>query len=59
MDQRIGNTPTVKVLLLHGGSGFTHEDLEAFDSFFPAAGIEYYYDEFGSFYSDQPEDPDL
>ncbi len=34
MDQRIGNTPTVKVLLLHGGSGFTHEDFEAFDSFF-------------------------
>jgi proline iminopeptidase len=40
------------VLLLHGGPGFTHEYLEAFDSFFPAAGVEYYYyDQLGSYYS--------
>ena len=58
--KRIGNNPTVKVLLLHGGPGFTHEYLEAFDSYFPAAGIEYYYyDQLGSYYSDQPDDPDL
>jgi len=58
--KRIGNNPTIKVLLLHGGPGFTHEYLEAFDSFFPSAGIEYYYyDQLGSYYSDQPEDPDL
>jgi hypothetical protein len=31
------------VLLLHGGSGATHEYLEACDSYLPAAGIEYYY----------------
>src|SRR5262249_26345063 len=41
--KRIGNHPTMKVLLLHGGPGATHEYLEAFDSYFPAAGIEYYY----------------
>jgi len=58
--KRIGNNPRVKVLLLHGGPGFTHEYLEAFDSYFPGAGIEYYYyDQLGSFYSDQPNDPSL
>jgi proline iminopeptidase len=58
--KRIGNHPTMKVLLLHGGPGATHEYLEAFDSYFPAAGIEYYYyDQLGSYYSDQPSDPEL
>ena len=58
--KRIGNNPTTKVLLLHGGPGVTHEYLEAFDSYFPAAGIEYYYyDQLGSYYSDQPEEPEL
>ena len=38
----------------------THEYLEAFDSFLPAAGIEYYYyDQLGSAYSDQPDAPEL
>src|SRR5215472_13697694 len=58
--KRIGNNPRVKVLLLHGGPGMTHEYLEAFDSYLPAAGFEYYYyDQLGSFYSDQPKDPQL
>jgi len=58
--KRVGNNPTIKVLLLHGGPGFTHEYLEAFDSYFPGAGIEYYhYDQLGSTYSDQPDEPDL
>jgi len=58
--KRIGNNPHARVLLLHGGPGMTHEYLEAFDSYFPAAGIEYYYyDQLGSFYSDQPDDPSL
>lgn len=58
--KRIGNNPDKKVLLLHGGPGATHEYLEAFDSYFPAAGIEYYYyDQLGSYYSDQPNEPDL
>ncbi len=58
--KRVGNNPTMKVLLLHGGPGFTHEYFEAFDSFFPGAEIEYYYyDQLGSYYSDQPNEPDL
>jgi proline iminopeptidase len=58
--KRIGNNPTVKVLLLHGGPGLTHEYWEAFDSYFPAAGIEYYYyDQLGSSYSDRPDEPEL
>jgi len=58
--KRVGNNPTIKVLLLHGGPGATHESFEAFDSFLPAAGIEYYYyDQLGSHYSDQPDAPDL
>jgi len=58
--KRIGNSPTMKMLLLHGGPGATHEYFEAFDSYFPAAGIEYYYyDQLGSAYSDQPDDPSL
>ena len=58
--KRVGNNPTIKVLLLHGGPGGTHEAFEAFDSYFPAAGIEYYYyDQLNSAYSDQPNDPEL
>jgi len=50
----------VKVLLLHGGPGFSHEYLEAFESFLPQAGIEmYYYDQLGCNNSDQPDDPAL
>ena len=53
--KRVGNNPKLKVLLLHGGPGATHEYFEAFDSYFPGAGIEYYYyDQLGSAYSDQP-----
>ena len=58
--KRVGNNPTQKVLLLHGGPGATHELFESFDSYFPGAGIEYYYyDQLGSAYSDQPDDPQL
>ena len=58
--KRVGNNPRIKVLLLHGGPGATHEYFEAFDSYFPAAGIEYYYyDQLGSAYSDQPDQPAL
>lgn len=31
--KRIGNNPELKMLLLHGGPGYTHECLEACDSF--------------------------
>ena len=58
--KRVGNNPTIKVLLLHGGPAATHEYLEAFDSYFPGAGVEYYfYDQLGSAYSDQPTDDSL
>ena len=58
--KRIGNNPRIKVLLLHGGPGADHEYMEAFDSYFPNAGIEYYYyDQLGSFFSDQPKEPSL
>jgi proline iminopeptidase len=58
--KRVGNNPTIKLLLLHGGPGATHEYFEAFDTWLPGEGIEYYYyDQLGSYYSDQPTDPDL
>jgi proline iminopeptidase len=58
--RRVGNNPRIKVLLLHGGPGATHEYFEAFDGYFPAAGIEYYYyDQLGSAHSDQPDLPEL
>ncbi len=58
--KRIGNSPALQVLLLHGGPGSTHEYLEACDSYLPAAGVEYYYyDQLGSGFSDQPAEPSL
>lgn len=58
--KRVGNNPRIKVLLLHGGPAATHEMFEAFDSYFPGEGIEYYYyDQLGSAYSDQPKEPSL
>lgn len=58
--KRVGNNPTIKVLLLHGGPATTHEYFESFDSFLPKEGIEYYYyDQLGSYYSDQPSDSSL
>lgn len=58
--KRVGNNPTMKVLLLHGGPGATHEYFESFDSYLPAAGIEYYYyDQLESAYSDKPSDSSL
>ena len=58
--KRVGNNPKIKVLLLHGGPGMTHEIYESFDGFFPQEGIEYYYyDQLGSYYSDQPDDLSL
>jgi proline iminopeptidase len=58
--KRVGNNPELKVLLLHGGPGATDELYECFDVWFPRAGIEYYYyDQLGSWRSDQPDDPSL
>lgn len=58
--RRVGNNPAIKVLLLHGGPGASSDFQSVFDSFFPAAGIEYYhYDQLGSFLSDKPSEPEL
>jgi proline iminopeptidase len=57
--KRIGRGP-VKVLLLHGGPGFSHDYLECFEDFLPPAGIEmYYYDQLGCGNSDRPNDDRL
>jgi proline iminopeptidase len=58
--KRVGNNPKIKVLLLHGGPGFTHELFECFDGYLPNEGIEYvYYDQLDSYYSDKPNDSTL
>ena len=58
--KRVGNNPDMKVLLLHGGPGATHEYFESADSYFPNAEVEYYYyDQLGSGNSDNPEDERL
>ena len=58
--KRFGNNPTIKVLLLHGGPGGTHEYFECFENFLPKEGIEFiYYDQLDSWYSDRPNDSSL
>jgi proline iminopeptidase len=57
--KKMGSGP-LKVLLLHGGPGFTHQYLEAMESFLPQAGTEmYYYDQLGCGNSDKPDDVSL
>ncbi len=58
--KRMGNNPKMRVLLLHGGPGGTHEVFENFDGYLPHEQIEYiYYDQLESYYSDQPNDSTL
>jgi len=58
--KRVGTNPTMKLLLLHGGPGGTHEVFDCCDGYLPAEGIEYiYYDQLGSYFSDQPSDTSL
>lgn len=55
--KRIGNNPKIKLLLLNGGPGATHEYFECFENFLPAEGIEFiYYDQLGCGNSDNPND---
>lgn len=50
----------IKVLLLHGGPGMTHEYFECLESYFPQENVEfYYYDQLGSHYAEQPTDTAL
>ncbi|MBL0026590.1 MAG: proline iminopeptidase-family hydrolase [Saprospiraceae bacterium] len=56
----IGNNPSIKLLLLNGGPGATHEYFECFESFLPAEGIEIiYYDQLGCGFSDNPNDTSI
>lgn len=58
--KRIGNNPTMKLLLLNGGPGATHEYFECFENFMPAEGIEIiYYDQLGCGNSQDPKDTSL
>ena len=58
--RQIGDNPKMRVLLLHGGPGVSHEIYESFMGYFPQEGIEFiYYDQLGSYYSDQPSDKSL
>lgn len=58
--KRVGDNPTMKVLLLHGGPGMTHEQYANFKDYLPQEGIEFFwYDQLGSAHSDQPDDSTL
>lgn len=58
--RKIGNHPTRKILLLHGGPGASHELFECFEDHLDPHEYEfYYYDQLGSYRSDQPDDPAL
>jgi proline iminopeptidase len=53
----IGNNPKIKLLLLNGGPGATHEYFECFESFLLPEGFEIiYYDQLGCGLSDNPKD---
>ena len=55
--KRVGNNPKVKILLLNGGPGGTHEYFQCFENFLPQEGIEFiYYDQLGCGNSDNPDD---
>ena len=54
--KRVGNNPSKKVLLLHGGPGANHQYFKGFESYFQDEEIEYYYyDQLGSTLSDNPQ----
>ena len=58
--KRMGNNPKMRILLLHGGPGGTHEEFGNFDGYLPNEEIEYiYYDQLDSYYSDKPNDSTL
>ena len=55
-----GHNPSKRLLLLHGGPGMTHEYFKSFDTWFADSDIEYiYYDQLGSYHSDNPADLSL
>src|SRR5690349_11744040 len=57
--KRIGQGP-ITILTLHGGPGCTHEYFECFEQFFSKEHYQIiFYDQLGSYHSDQPDDPSL
>ncbi|MFC4456236.1 proline iminopeptidase-family hydrolase [Deinococcus sonorensis] len=57
--RKVGHGP-ITLLLLHGGPGCTHEYFECFEQWLsPDEYTFYYYDQLGSYYSDQPDDASL
>jgi proline iminopeptidase len=57
--KRVGSGP-IKILTLHGGPGCSHEYLECLENHFPLDQYQIiFYDQLGSYYSDQPHDPSL
>lgn len=58
--KQFGNNPKLRLLLLNGGPGNTHEYFECFENFLPKEGIELiYYDQLGCGRSDNPNDTTL
>jgi proline iminopeptidase len=56
----VGRNPKIKLLLLNGGPGATHEYFEVMESFFPQEDITFiYYDQLGTGLSDNPNDTSL
>src|ERR1700722_19330637 len=57
--QKIGDGK-INVLLLHGGPAISHEYFEVFAKYLPPQGITiYYYDQFGSYFSQTPTNEQL
>ena len=58
--KRLGHNPRIRLLLLNGGPGATHEYFECMESFLPREGIEIiYYDQLGCGNSDNPKDTSM
>ena len=56
----IGKNPKIKLLLLNGGPGATHEYFECFENFMLPEGFEIiYYDQLGCGFSDNPKDTSM
>lgn len=56
----IGSNPRIKLLLLNGGPGATHEYFECFENFLLPEGVELiYYDQLGCGLSDNPNDTSM
>jgi len=57
--RRVGESASVKMLVLHGGPGATHEYLLDLEPLADEGFELYFYDQLGSYFSDQPDDDSL